>query len=469
MFPGSRRLVAGALLSAALWAPGSYAQDVRVKEEVAKPAEQTAAEKTAAEAAEESRRRQEAAGQEVTYEQVLADPDNIDLNYRFARSQVRRGDVKGAAATLERILLIKPDLPMVRLFYGIVLYRLDDIVEAKRELSSVIASNPADEIRSEAETYLRLAEKREKLTHVLGGLSFAWGYDTNRNASPATGQSLFFDTPIQLTGSSERRSDTSVLFIGNVSAHRDLGTQAGHEVFAGFTYYQAEQTLVKTLNLKAYSFNAGGVWKAGRLDLTPTLLFDHVQLAQATLLRNRGGSLRADYRLDVKNGLFIEAKDVYQNYFPTQEVPIATERTGIQLDLSAGSRHFLNPTMLFGSVVGYTIKHAASRFDAFNRYVAGINHTWLLGRGTFLTSSFILNRDIYYALDSSISSSNRRDTLLRADATFGAPLSLAHKALDNLIGTVNYEYYQALSTIENYAFTDNKVNIMLTYRWDIAL
>jgi hypothetical protein len=277
------------------------------------------------------------------------------------------------------------------------------------------------------------------------------------------------DAPIQLTGSSQRRSDTSVLFIGNVEAHRDLGTQAGHEVFAGFTYYQAEQTWVKTLNLKAYSFDAGGVWKAGRLDITPTLLFDQVQLAQATLLRDRGGSLRADYRLDAKNGLFLEAKDIYQDYSPTQEVPIAAERTGMQLDLTAGSRHFLNPTMLFGTVVGYTIKHAESRFDAFNRYVAGVNHTWLLGRGAFLSSAFILNRDIYYALDSSISSSNRRDTILRADATFGAPLSFIHKRLNDLIVTVNYEYYDALSTIENYAFTNNKVSIMVTYRWDAAL
>ena len=46
------------------------------------------------------------------------------------RAQIRRGDVRGAGATLERILLMRPDLPRIRLLYAIVLYRLDNLDEA---------------------------------------------------------------------------------------------------------------------------------------------------------------------------------------------------------------------------------------------------------------------------------------------------------------------------------------------------
>ena len=48
-------------------------------------------------------------GAPVSYQDVLADPDNLELNLRFARTQVAQGNVRGAAATLERILLIDPD------------------------------------------------------------------------------------------------------------------------------------------------------------------------------------------------------------------------------------------------------------------------------------------------------------------------------------------------------------------------
>ena len=74
------------------------------------------------------------AGEDVTFEQVLADPDNIDLNFRYAETQIRKGDVRGASATLERILLIEPDLPRVRLLYAIVQFRLENLAEAEREL-----------------------------------------------------------------------------------------------------------------------------------------------------------------------------------------------------------------------------------------------------------------------------------------------------------------------------------------------
>ena len=41
----------------------------------------------------------------VTYGlEVLAHPDDPDINYRWARTQIANGDLKGASATLERML-----------------------------------------------------------------------------------------------------------------------------------------------------------------------------------------------------------------------------------------------------------------------------------------------------------------------------------------------------------------------------
>ena len=73
----------------------------------------------------------------VTYEDVLKDPNNIALNVRYAQDQIARGEVLGAAATLERILLMNPKLPDVRLLYAVVLYRLDSLDEAQRELDTL--------------------------------------------------------------------------------------------------------------------------------------------------------------------------------------------------------------------------------------------------------------------------------------------------------------------------------------------
>ena len=64
---------------------------------------------------------------EITYEQILAAPDDSKLNLAYARQ----------AAALERLLLARPNWDSVRLFYGFVLYRLDDMTGAKRELRAL--------------------------------------------------------------------------------------------------------------------------------------------------------------------------------------------------------------------------------------------------------------------------------------------------------------------------------------------
>jgi len=48
----------------------------------------------------------------------LEDPDNIMLNFRYAQTQIKNNNLLGAAGTLERILLVNPNLSKVRLGIG---------------------------------------------------------------------------------------------------------------------------------------------------------------------------------------------------------------------------------------------------------------------------------------------------------------------------------------------------------------
>ncbi|MBI5883660.1 MAG: hypothetical protein HZB91_11220 [Elusimicrobia bacterium] len=95
-------------LAAAQQDPGREIQDIG--RQTAEPEQRKQVVSEVDQASEETRKRQLGqAGSEVTYEQVMADPDNIELNYRYALSRVGRGDLRAAASTLERILLVKSD------------------------------------------------------------------------------------------------------------------------------------------------------------------------------------------------------------------------------------------------------------------------------------------------------------------------------------------------------------------------
>lgn len=458
-------LVAVSLLLAA-WPAPARGQDE--EKEAQRPAREATREEEAAKAADQAEKISAPDEAEISYEEILADPDNAEKNLAYARSRIRRGDLKGAAATLERVLLVNPNLPRVRLLYAVVLYRLDNLAEARRELETLKGLPLPPELAAEAAQYRRAVDRGLRKTQLSGRLSLGFEYDTNRNAAPSAGQRLFLDLPINLAGNARARDDTSLLLIANLEGRRDLGTQSGHEIFGSATYYRAEQTLAKTLNLQAYSLQAGGVLKTPWAQVTPSLLFDHVLLAQTTYLRNRGASLRLDKRLDRRTSLYVELKDAYQDYSRTADIPSAPDRRGIQAEATAGAERLLNPRVKLAFSLAHVSKRAARDYNAFEREAISLSHSWLPGRGTFLISSFAFNYDKYNQPDIAVSRRLRRDETFRLSWTWGAPLTLIHPSLKDLLGTVTYEYYHALSSIQNFAYTNNKLAALITYRWALG-
>jgi hypothetical protein len=424
--------------------------------------------RAAAEAAAAQARQREAPGETATYAQVLANPDDTQLNYRFARAQIRAGDLKGAAATLERILLINPDLADVRLLYAVVLYRLDDLSEAKRELETLqkAALTPAE--KKERDEYAASVDGRMKKTHLSGRLSAGFEYDSNRNASPSTGLLLFQGQPLPVSGLSAQRDDTAILTQANVTASRDLAH--GNEVFTSLDYYRADQTLLKTLNLQAYSAQVGGVWRAAPgWNVTPTLGFDHVLLGEATFLRDRSAGVRVDHDINRRTTVFAEVHDAFDDFVNTSEVPNIGDETGIRFDATLGVERVLTPNMKLTASYTHEIKHAAQDFWEYQRESVDLAHLWLLGKGTFLLTSAALHYDRYEQPNPLLSQTLRDDKTLRAGITYGVPLDVVCPKLKDFLATFNYEYFQALSTVENYAYTNNKVSGLVTYRWELGL
>lgn len=419
--------------------------------------------KAAAETAAEASARRPLEGAEVTYEQVLADPDNVELNFRWAKKQVEKGDVKGASATLERILMVRPDLAPVRLTYAVALYRLDNMPEAHRELNRV-KEQASGAVLAEAQDYLKRVEARERLTHLTGTLGYGFQYDDNRNAGPSSGQSLFNGTAVNLT-SGKATSNTSQLFLAQAGIRRDLQNPLWQAAFADLTYYRAQQTTLDTLNLQAYSFDAGLEMKMGRWTVSPTALFDHIRLHEQTYLRTRGARLRADRRVNNRVAVYGYVQGVFHDYIVTRDIPTATDRTGNETTLVGGAQFTMTATQRLTTEVGYTQQDARRIWDAYNRNAFSVTHAWLVGHGRFVLTGLTYDRDHYQGPDTVIAPQERADDIGRFDWTFGQPMGFLGKAFEPLLFTFTYEYLQANSNILNYAYSNNKVNGMLTYRW----
>ena len=288
-------------------------------------------------AAEASRSLPALTGRDVSFAEILANPDDVELNYLFALTQLRANNLRGATATLARILLVNQDLPRVRLLYAITLYRVDALVEAELEFRAVAALDMPDSLRREVDAYLKEIEQRKRTTRFALGLSVGTEYDSNRNAGTDSGRFLVLGQPMTLPPDSQAQDDFAFLASLEADVVHDLESQSGHQIFASLDWYTQTQGDLSYLNLMALSLEAGGIAPTPWLVLRPAVHFGLTTLGQDVYQKRYGGSLDArrrffENRVEVFANLLFE----YQDFENIAHNGTSSEYTGSFLDARGG-------------------------------------------------------------------------------------------------------------------------------------
>ena len=450
----------------------TFAEDL--ENEVQRMRRETRAEKQTAKAAEGAKgvafREQYKTG--VTYQDILKDPDNVDLNIRYAKDQIARDEYQEAAATLERILLINPNLADVRMLYAAVLYRSSNWEGAQKEIGILRGMELTSKIKAEADYYERAIKLKKKRTHFSLRESVGWGYDTNRNAAPHSKSQLVDDVMIANPATDARRADTNFLNVTDVDVTHDLGFKEGHSVFGSFTYYLQEQTNVNSLDLGSFQYELGGTYKNKYVNFTPSFVASNIFLSSQSFLRTQGGNFLFDHEFTKKLTGFFNLRVERQDYMNISENDTASDRKGPEFDYLWGASYWLLPTMKWASSLGYGDKYAKQDYNAFNRFSINNTHTWFLKKQQFLINTFNFYADDYKSPEFSVSGRHRHDKTIRYRITYGAPLTtlligkILPKPFKDVLFTGTYEYYHALSNITNYTYGNNKFQLLLSKRWE---
>jgi hypothetical protein len=406
-------------------------------------------------------------GEVVTYEDVLQHPDDVDLNYRYAQSQVAAGNLRGAASTLERILLLAPDLARVRVLYAVVLYRLDNLAEAEREFQTVSKLPMSDSLREEVDFYLEQIALRRKTTRYSATLGGGMQWDSNRNAGPSSGEILFLDKPFQLV-QGKKQSDWSGVMLAGLRAQHDLGYDAGHQILGGLQVYGQKQIDVTDLDLMAISGEAGGLYRSPWVDVQPGLFATYMNLGGENYLSTLGTGFRANRRMSQSLDVYARFRFDYEWFESLDLSPSTDQRTGARIQGVVGASWTPIPILRFDGGVGGLHKVADQDFYTYSGPLVYLGGTWLLGRGQFLLSTFSYEYDGYAGPEPIVSTRIRRDSIYVGGLSYGAPLGLllpfvSHSAAvrDTLV-TVNATYLNEQSTIENYQYDDWRFNMMFT-------
>ena len=431
----------------------------------------------AAAAAAAIQKREQEGVRPVTYEDVLKDPDNVELNFDYARTLVAQGDLKGAAATLERILLNYPELAQVRLFYAIVLFRLDSMDEAERELLTVSQLEMPDSLRQEIQAYLDRIAFRKKTTRFSASLSFGTAYDSNRNAAPRSGQSLFMDIPVPVADASREHSDKALLSIGSFRVRHDLGYQEKHEVFGGVTVFRSDQLHLNEQNLQSYVFDGGGTYRSDWVDVTINPTWTKLRLSDQSYYDSYGGRMRLEKKVDDQFDVYGEYSGVYEKFRGITTSTSSVDRTGGWHDIRLGFNWTILPTLQLNFEYDYIRKNARKSYVAYYGQALSGNLTYLMGGGQFFLFTAMGERDQYDDPDAFVSARTRQDTIMRFRGTYGAPLGFFadlvtgdQETLPSYISDITFtgalEWLDSASNLPNYDYSNLKAQFLLTKRWE---
>ncbi len=411
------------------------------------------------------------AGEKVTFQDILKDPDNVELNYLYAQSQVAAGELRGAAATLERILLLAPNLARVRLLYAVVLFRLDNLNESEREFKTVSQLPMPDTLREEVNSYLQEIANRRKVTRVAGNVGLGMQWDSNRNAGPDSDQVLFFDFPFDLV-TGKKEDDFSGLMLAGLRVQHDLGYDAGHTLTGGLQVFGQKQVDVTDLDLMAISADAGGTLRLPWLDIQPALYGTYMNLAGESYVSSAGTGVRASHRYSRTLELSGRIRFDYEFFEPLDRSPITDERTGPRVEGGLGASWSPLPVLRLDAGAGGVTKQADQEYYTYSGPQALLASTWLIGRGQFLLSSFFFEYDAYEGPELIVSRRTRRDAWYRGRVTYGAPVGFLlpflspPKAIRDTIMTANVEYLNVQSNLTNYEFDDWRISLLFTKNFD---
>lgn len=403
----------------------------------------------------------------IEFQDILDQPADIQRNYFYAVRMVESGELSRAAGALERILLTAPNLHDIRLFYAVLLYRLDSYQEAEAELSLIAPGQLSPELQSEYERYQDLVMRRASRLNFHTTVTVGMEYDTNVNATPSGEQVLVFDLRFPTAGEED---DIGYIAEVNAGVDYDLGLPNDASVFGQITGYINEQVETPSQDIDTVEGQAGVRFltdygefaqrvRAGHLRLSSEQFYDY---AGVGLSLNR--FLRDDL---IASGEFLWTWEEFRGIF---ESPTADDRTGHRFDLLGAVNYVITPSHSTRVEVLLTSKYANKDFEAYDRAQIEGSYLFALTSEQFFRFSAAFGHRMYDAPDTFFSGRTREDTYYRLRGSYGVTAGTvarafgitAPKPVREVILSPGVEYLKQNSSIINNKFDNLKVTFFVS-------
>lgn len=406
------------------------------------------------------------------FQDLFGDPGNLDKSFRFAELAVLKGNYEAAITALERMLLVDPDLPRVRLELGVLYFRIGSYQISRTYLQRVKESpDVPPEVLGRVQAFLDEIDKR--LTRsVLSGTVFAGvRHTTNANAGPTSTAVLANGVSSNLGTQFTRQNDTNVFGTVTLDHNYDLQTQRQEILESSGTLYASEQRQEKQLDIILGEVSTGIRFPivTDALDgatMKPYLVGSSIYLQDGRYLSSYGLGMNVilpwHKRLST-NGTLEFREETFRN---DSNRTTASQQSGEQTSLSLTTSYLLDErTQLLGQF-GLLNQSAAAKFNAYGETMIGggvariipLDGIWEKPVTVALTGQRVISD--YRSPNATVDADNTRfDKEWRATLLGSLPLNENWTAIANVQRTI------VNSNQPNFEYNATSVSVGLSYQF----
>ena len=389
----------------------------------------------------------------ITYVQILQNPNDLDLNLKYAQQQGKMGNYKQTISTLERLNMIYPDNVEIKLYLLSILVQIDSPQKANTIIEEMKLRRDleAEDLESLKEIEEELKDREPSLWALTLSTDVGNVWSDNVNSVSKTRLKKSSDSTIEFN--SAKYDSTASASMG-ISATRPVGEQSS--LLINFSHTTSDQDQELDDDSQSYALTFGLDTVLGNQSLSPYLIMNKTDaMADAdsfSFMYGVGGFFSVGERNSINYGYSYTDSKANHNSSDTT----ANETNAIAHGYTLGHDYILNKLISTSIGLGYTDSDA--KVDAGNDaetydFSIGLNFAF---PWAYVSVSNAHSFNDYKKADASIVSDKARSDHTN---TFGVALTKAmgdfFPALDpnrTLFLNLSYEKLISESNIMNYDY-----------------
>lgn len=414
-----------------------------------------------------AQQQQTASAQEISAEQQLEDlfqqlkrsPENLDLNFKYANLAAKLGKYDESISAFERMLIMKPDLPRVKLDMALVYMKMGQYGESFKLFDEVLASNPPEAVKSNIERMKKVARRGMRRHNLSGTVTVGYNSDTNVNASPTSGAVEIFGIEVPIDDTSARQTDDSRFGVISLNHRFKMRAQQKHTWNTQATVYKGMQSSEKSLDVTSYSASTGPVFDIPAIkgQLGVVLGYDDVNLAQSDYLRQTSGQIYTEHLIHPRAKLRFALKHENRRFRNTPTTTTYELRNGDAKQQDISLKIALSEKDLLG--ISATFRQEDALVDYYrNRSKAlRFNYTRALRDDIFMVFTAGLKNTHYKGVDVLVN-----PNVVRHDLERSYSVGLGKKLGEKWTAAASYSYREVDSNLQNYEYENERISTSLT-------